>query len=662
MKSTKKLLSLILSASLAVSSAALTAAAAGDYKVGTDWATNGPFPETGDILHWTSYFQPNGFSAETNALSDLWYESLTGAAELDGYSYAADTTRLNSSFHFATNEKINDLDFWKDASTISSGGLKIDTYVYVPELINPNDEDYTQYFSIWGKNEDSSYYNEQGCLYSIIMNGNESPYIGFTVDGHHTAVTETSSVDATNIVKMDTGKWYKLTADIDYDHKTLDYYIDDEYVCSHNNFADNSYYYEMASLYYAPSRDTAEITANDTHVYVTGIKMTRYSTAEMYPLIDMDFDDTVFAENGSDSVAFNDFWCEYQAYAPQTSNYTGTDFIDAKKYLEVAGEDATPGYYKQYDFRYTSTVDDGNGGQALNVHRYDLDKSSKWWGDHATMGLIIPFENGKSVETGKLTIEFDGGKPAGMNYDLFTIGLHDKNNEITTWDKNSAWTNSTALFGFGNYNYDATLIFKPMGRSATYGYTFVNNYPSEQLLWPDDISVSANNGINHYRVELDIDAKTYDVFRDDVRIGSGLTLPETENDPSFDAFVIGSAFGNDSWEPNDTDNLGFVIDNLTVSTTEISQEPDDPEMSGTFSDSSDGLYFEFNDGGYTDDYDVYIASYNGDKTLASVEMFNKADGADGVYAVSDNFEYEDKLIRAYVFGENLKPLIDAVER
>ena len=85
-----------------------------------------------------------------------------------------------------------------------------------------------------------------------------------------------------------------------------------------------------------------------------------------------------------------------------------------------------------------------------------------------------------------------------------------------------------------------------------------------------------------------------------------------------------------------------MIDNLTVSTTEISQEPDDPEMSGTFSDSSDGLYFEFNDGGYTDDYDVYIASYNGDKTLASVEMFNKADGADGVYAVSDNFEYEDK--------------------
>lgn len=654
MKLIKKLMSPLLAVSLTVSSAAVALAA--NYTIGDDWAVNGPFPSTGDILHWTSYYQPNGFSSEANSLSDLWYKNLSGETALEGYKYAADTTRLNSAFHFSINEQINEKDFWQGASTIKSGGLKINTYVYVPELINPQDEDYTEYFSIWGKDESGAFYGEQGCLFSVIMNGTETPYIGLTVDGHHTAVTEAAG-EADNIIKMNVGEWYKLTADIDYDNKTLDYYINDEYVCSHNDFAKNAYYYEMGSLYYAPSVDVKEIKANDTHVYVTGIRMTRYNTEEMQPVIDMDFDDIEFAEDANTSVAFEDFWCEYQPYGTYTSNYTGTDFIDAKKYLEVAAEGAE--FYKKYDFHYTSPIDDGNGGQALRIHRHDEQKTSKYWGEHATMGLVIPFENGASVESGKITIEFDGGKPAGTNYDLFTIGLHDKNNEITTWDKFGAWTNSTALFGFGNWNYNATLIFKPMGRSATYGYTFVNIYPKEQLLWPDNMEILDNNGINHYRVELNIDEKTYDVFCDDICIGTGLKLYETENSPSFDALVIGSAFGNDSWQPNDTENLGFVIDNVKVSATDVTAPP---EMSGAFTDGGSGVSFTFDDCGYADNYNVFLASYNEDGTLASVEMFAKDEGAGGTYTAGDTFEYEGKRVKAYVFGENIEPLIGAVER
>ncbi|HIT85044.1 MAG TPA: hypothetical protein IAA60_03945 [Candidatus Ornithomonoglobus intestinigallinarum] len=660
MKTIKKLLAAALAAALAVSSAAFTVSAASvaDYENGTDWAENGPFPSTGDILHWTSYYQPNGFSSENNALSKPWYKNLSGETALDGYLYAADTTRLNPAFHFKINEQINDKDFWQGASTIKSGGLKIDTYVYVPELINPQDEDYTEYFSIWGVDDEGNFYNEQGCLFSVIMNGTETPYIGLTVDGHNTAVTEAAD-GAANIVKMEVGKWYKLTADIDYDNNTLDYYINDEYVCSHNDFEHNSEYYEMGSLYYAPAVDASSITANDTHVYVTGIKMSRYITAEMQPVIDMDFDDVAFATDGTSSIAFEDFWCEYQPYGEYTSNYTGTDFIDAKKYLEVADEDCEPGFYKKYDYRYTSPVEDGNGGQALNIHRHDEYKTPDYWGEHATMGLVIPFENGASVESGKMTIEFDGGKPAGTNYDLFTIGLRDKNNEVTTWSKTEAWTNSTALFGFGNWNYDATLIFNPMGRSATYGYTFVNSYPEDQLLWPDDMEIQKNNEINHYRVELDIDAKTYDIFRDNICIGDGLKLYETENAPSFDAFVIGSAFGNDEWTPNDTENLGFVIDNVKISATDVTAPP---EMSGAFTDGGSGVSFTFDDCGYAGNYNVFIASYNENGTLASVEMFAKDKGAGGTYTADDTFEYEGKRVRAFVFGDDMSALIGAVDR
>lgn len=658
MKRLTKAIAGFLSAAIAVTSMATAAfAETANYDKNGDFATNGAFPETGVILDWGYYARPAG-------MSNVW-ETVNYA----GHQYANKTSKANPRFHFETNgSTVEGGKYWTDASTIKTGVLEISTYVKVPEIKNDLGEQYVQYFTIWGKEDNGTYYTESGNLYSVIMNDANELYIGFTTKEHHNAVSAKEStaeaIQPGNAVKVNTDTWYKLTAIINYDANTLDYYLNDEYICSHENFAANSQYYQMASLYYETIIDAES--SNETNVYVTGTKMERFKsglltatasitsentvsvkfdgeiktqiTNDTFAVTDVDgnsytvksaalngskktvditidgtfkaneavtvaanseieskigtvmasrtmmvaapmpaddafinmnFNGTAFPTDPASSKAFTDFYVEYPQ---QTSNNSiASDFADAKAYL-----DNGDGYYMGYNYRILKAVDDGNGGKALDFHRDDLSRAHNYWSQSATKtgqytyGLVIPFSNGKSVNSGKINIEFDGGKVGSVNADAYTIGLRDKNNPVTVFDKNSAWSNSTALFTFGDYYETATIIYKPQGRSAGYSYYAMNkgNAPSATTaLWPENPdSVQKNNGVRHYKIELDLDTKTYDIYQDSVKIGTSLSLPEITNAAEYDAFVIGC--GMDYRNESVSKTFSFQLDNLVVAKPE----------------------------------------------------------------------------------------------
>lgn len=658
MKRLTKAIAGFLSAAIAVTSMATAAfAETTNYYQDGDFATNGAFPETGVILDWGYYARPEG-------MSNIWQE-----VNYAGHKYANKTSKDNPRFHFQTNGSTEEGGkYWTGASTIKTGVLEITNYVKVPKIKNELGEQYVQYFTIWGKNDDGLFYGEGGNLYSIIMNDVNDLYIGFTTENHKEAVSaKESTAEATQpgiAVKVNAAEWHKLTAIINYDANTLDYYLNDEYVCSHNNFAANSQFYQMASLYYAPI--IAAESSNATEVFVTGTKMERFKsslsatasitskntvsvtfdvdiktpiTNDTFALTDVDgtsytiksavlnagkktvditidgtfkaneavtvvanneiesrigtvmasrtmmvaaplpaddafinmnFNGTDFPTDAASSKAFTDFYVEY----PQQTahNSIASDFADAKAYL-----DSGDVYYMQYNYRILKAVDDGKGGKALDFHRDDLSRAHNYWSqsatktDQYTYGLVIPFSNGKSVSSGKINIEFDGGKVGSMNADAYTIGLRDKNNPVTVFDKNNAWSNSTALFTFGDHYDTATIIYKPQGRSAGYAYYAMNkcNVPSatEAALWPTDPdNAKYNNAVRHYKIELDLDTKTYDIYQDSEKIGTSLSLPSTTNNAEYDAFVIGC--GMDYRNESVSKTFSFQLDNLVVAKPE----------------------------------------------------------------------------------------------
>lgn len=659
MKRLTKAIAVFLSAAIAVTSMATAAFAnTENYNQNGDFATNGAFPETGVILDWGYFARPAG-------MSNVW-ETVNYA----GHQYANKTSKANPRFHFETNgSTVEGGKYWTDASTIKTGVLEVTNYVKVPEIKNEWNEKYVQYFAIWGKEDNGDFYTESGNLYSVIMNDASELYIGFTTKDHHNSVSaKESTAEAVQpgiAVKVNAAEWYKLTAIINYDANTLDYYLNDEYVCSHENFAANSKYYQMASLYYEPLIESTS--ANDTHVYVTGTKMERFKSGAltatasiasentvsvkfdgeiktpitndtfavtdvdgnsytvksaalngskkavditidgtfkaneavtvvvnseveskiasvMAPLttmvaaplpadsafINMNFNATSFPTDEASSKAFTDFYVEY----PQQTehNSIASNFADAKAYLD-SGDD----YYMGYNYRILKAVDDGKGGKALDFHRDDLSRAHNYWSqsatktDQHTYGLVIPFSNGKSVNSGKINIEFDGGKVGSMNADAYTIGLRDKNNPVTVFNKDNAWSNSTALFTFGDYYDTATIIYKPQGRSAGYSYYAMDkkNKPSETgaALWPTNPdSVEYNNAVRHYKIELDLDTKTYDIYQDSEKIGTSLSLPETTNAAEYDAFVIGC--GMDFRVKSVQKTFSFQLDNLVVARPE----------------------------------------------------------------------------------------------
>ena len=653
MKKLTRAIAGFLSAAIAVTSMATAAFAnTENYNQNGDFATNGEFPETGVILNWGYYARPTGMPN-------------TGWQKIDynGYKYANKTSKANSAFHFETNGSTAEGEnYWTGASTIKTGVLEVTNYVKVPEIKNELGEQYVQYFAIWGKEDDGQYYTESGNLYSVIMNYASELYIGFTTKDHHNAVSaKESTAEATQpgiTVKVDAAEWYKLTAIINYDANTLDYYLNDKYVCSHENFAANSQYYQMASLFYSAIKDDS--ISNTTEVYVTGTKMERFKsslsatasitskntasvkfdgeiktpiTNDTFALTDVDgnsytiksavlnagkktvditiggtfkaneavtvvanneiesrigtvmasrtmmvaaplpaddafinmnFNATSFPTDAS-SKAVTGFYVEY----PQQTEHKSiaSDFADAKAYLDN-GDD----YYMGYNYRVLKAVDDGNGGKALDFHRDDTNRTPNYWSksatktDQYTYGLVIPFSDGKSVNSGKINIEFDGGKVGTINADAYTIGLRDKNNPVTVFDKNSAWSNSTALFTFGDYYETATIIYKPQGRSAGYSYYAMQkgNSPSaDTALWPTNPdSVKDNNKVRHYKIELDLDTKTYDIYQDSEKIGTSLSLPDTTNVAEYDAFVIGC--GMDFRSEVVSKEFSFRLDNLVV--------------------------------------------------------------------------------------------------
>lgn len=689
MKTFKKVLTTFVAASLIVSSVSFTSLAAttDDYNENGDFAANGEFPETGTILDWHFYARPKG-------MQNAWANLKALGISFDDYEYADDTSVNNGYFRFETNGTTADgKDIWSGASTIKNGVLQIDANIYVPELKNPNKEKYAQYFSIWGKNTDDSYYNEQGSLYSVIMNDDQDLYVGFNTRDHHEAA---KSIDAENVssVKIDTQKWYKLSAIINYDAKTLDYFLNDEYVCSHKSFANDGYYYEMGSLYYSLYNEAIKnetTPTNETHVYVTGVKITRKPTIlsakseitannkvkvnfdeavktdtitndtfevkdalgknytvlsvetpdaknavitvngsftpsetvtvvaknditaitsvkmetgsssvalPMYDdgsFVNMDFENTAFPSSWLESKAFTDFYLEYPSYS--TYQLHDSDFVNSKEYFDATGDN----YYMNYNWRYYEQIADVNSsGKALNFHRNIDGKIATYWSNTVkTIGLVIPFKNGKSVNSGKITIEFDGGKVGTKNTDVYTIGLHDKNNEIRKYDINNAFSNSTALFTFGDYFETATLLYAPRGRSAGYSwYVGEHSNPTDKLLWPSNWdTVQNNNMVRKYKVELNLDTKTYNVYQNGELIGDTLSLPETENDPCYDAFVLGT--GLDSRDAMSNIDHSFYLDNLTIVNPDSNvfkavsvQNADGSDYTGKIKDNT--VVFNFN--------------------------------------------------------------------
>lgn len=827
MKKLTKVISSFLAATMFASSmTAVVLADTTSYDKNGDFATNGAFPETGVILDWGYYARPAG-------MSNMW-----ATVNYDGHQYANDTSKSNPRFHFEiSGSTVEGGTYWTDASKIETGVLEITNNVFVPELKNADSEQYVQYFYTWSAPEAGETTKENGNLYSVIMNDSSDVYVGFTTKCHHDAVIGTNTDEQPGTVKkISTKEWHKLSAIINYDAKTMDYYLDDEYVGSHEDFANNSEYYQMGSLYYDIGGSP---TTNNTHVYVTGTKMERFKpgtlpatasltsnntvrvafdeqlktvandsfvvksadgteyevasatltddktgvditvngsfnaneavsvvangeivsrTASTMPagtslvavpllsdsaFINMDFDNTAFPTNIPDSTAFTAFYGEYPQ---QVSNNTiSSDFADAKAYL-----DAGDNYYMGYTYSIVSPVSDSNGGKALSFHRYTHNTTAKAWSTTATdatqytYGLVIPFSNGKSVNSGKINIEFDGGKVGTVNADAYTIGLRDKNNPITEFSKTNAWSNSTALFTFGDYYETATIIYKPQGKSAGYSYYAMNKCDSPSVgnyMWPNNASsVTYNNAVRHYKVELDFDTKTYDIYQDNEKIGEDLSLQMADN-AEYDAFVIGCGLNtrdNDSDKAasfyldnlvienpdatplnivsidnaDSTSYTGNVVDNtvvfnfnkyiqsvaVTVGTTAVTPTIEGSKvtvsldgiavngsttitlsnitatdettidelkipavipaitMSGSFSETPDGLTLSVDDGGYTGNYTIYVAGYDTTGSLLDVEVLAKGDGT---YALTRDFSTATK-VRAYIWGDNLEPLTSPI--
>lgn len=299
-------------------------------------------------------------------------------------------------------------------------------------------------------------------------------------------------------------------------------------------------------------------------------QMPAFAISEKTELLNLDFNNTSFPQSQAESRAFNDFYCEYPSYESYTVNFENVDFINSKKYYDVNNGSAGAGYYMSYGYKHFGKTEDKNGGAALSFHKYD--GNSKAWGENQrTTGLIIPFTDGGTITEGRVTVEFDAGKMnsvGAQNQDVFTFGFHDANNEITVFDKENAWSNSTAFMELGDYYETATLVYKPRGISGGYSYYFSNlgNAPvyGENCLWPENCATiqGNNNIVRHYKIDLDLDSGIYDIYQNNIQIAENLKLPEKENLPAYDAFVVGAGWSSIDYVNMETSYL--YLDNVKV--------------------------------------------------------------------------------------------------
>lgn len=669
MKKQRKLLSLVMALALVLTTFALPARADGNEPFSNrgDYATNGEFPESGVLLDW-------GFTNRTEYVTDNWWKYDDAGADPTkiGYPYLYNSYMSSMAvFPGARVNKSENTTVWNGAKGITTGAVSVSSYIYVPAGYKANGEKYTQFMSLWGDGK-----AEQGVLYSVVLNNDDEPYIGFLTNYHHNAVTKIEPTDGTFTKKIDCGKWYKVEAVINYDNDTLDYYIDDEYVCSHNEFKANKEFYEFYYLSYASTNTYADETESHTttaHVYITGVHAERYITSmsaksaglgdnyidirfdlplaqnsvtadtfnvcsangakytvasavvqddsktvritldgsvnEMQTytvslnndvvsakniadmkkgssvlaleeivkvLIDNDFDGKNAFPADKDVMEFTDYYGEYMTLKSNNSGFENTSFVNSQKYLELNGDK----YYKGYDRSYLNGIGDNKGRKALSIHRSSYGKyTADYWHEvvdgntvsNRSYGVIVPFKNNMSAESGRLTIEFDAGKmntSSNINRDAFTVGLHDANNEVMVYDKNNAWANSTSLFGVGDYYETATLIYKPQGQAGSYSYYINNAAPKygDNCLWPEDcLTVQQNNNIvRHYKVDIDMNSKKYDIYLGNSKIGDALSLPATDKSPKYDAFVIGAAWASDFAQK---DTAYFYLDNIKVINT-----------------------------------------------------------------------------------------------
>ena len=294
----------------------------------------------------------------------------------------------------------------------------------------------------------------------------------------------------------------------------------------------------------ADSLVPASASAGTSYVFIP-----QAAKAEERTVLENDFESTTFPTKET-SASFNDFYCQYER------------------------EDNPFTTKKDYTWENVTSVSSG-GNTALAFHRSSENPSSKYWGDNETVGLVIPFPDGDTIKDGKFTIELDAGKKSekSVNADVFTVGLHDKNNEITEYDKNTAWSNSTAFLQNGDYYETAQILFKPNGRSGGYSWVYKSKKDdaakTKAALWPANPNVQyyTVGEVYHFKIDADLTTGKYDVYKDGDKIGNQLDIPTTANAPEYDAMVIGMGLDYRDTATEAGTARYIYIDNIKVSAT-----------------------------------------------------------------------------------------------
>lgn len=269
-------------------------------------------------------------------------------------------------------------------------------------------------------------------------------------------------------------------------------------------------------------------------------------------LVDMNFDDYAFPTDEATSTAGD---MTFLATTVKGDNARLATYTEEKGHL----------------YEYISEAADGKGGKMMQFE--SPESKFQWAGTGAS--IEIPFADGQTVTDGILTVEFDASVSADPAVNIvidYAFGLSGSQNTEMSYSYDDRWAPADLYAGVTYWaaNQKSFVRAKEDNASRTWG-GMGSDWKTGLITGAGSGSVINNGTTHHYKFEIDLDSKKYDIYYDGNMVESVNYLPGSKTQVEYDAFVFtrikGAGVGA-PWDGQIHRPDRFYMDNIKVVQTQ----------------------------------------------------------------------------------------------
>ena len=568
-------------------------------------------PETGviwqdDYERWATYDWQSQNLAEMRVANGGDYGNIyrmnIGLAE--GHGKVLEVTSADSAdrgFDWYTDDAIGADDYVE----INDGVLRISAQVCIPSgfVMNQEDQEINNYVWTWSEAAlEGDAPNDLAYLFKVgVTYGEPRGRISFQTGTPSNLV----SADASNSMDIDFDTWYTIDTVINYDAGVIDYYVDGNLVTSYPGAPDDiGRYFPVAYMQLhqngrftesdAPlvflwdnfavellddSFDAEVVESGADHVdvrFTKAVSDSELSNAEVSVRIAGD-DGSLAAASGYTRLSADTVRFTFDSLLPATAYelvfgadtesaygdgtmaagsmvvFTTPASVTETTLIDMSFDDADGEYWLVHSASsddLTFVDDEANTSEHVEIRDgvlyYDhyLDVAGQ-----ERNGLKFPFADGTTVDSGKITVEFDAGVSGETGRTRAVFGLEDPEKTDT------AWTPATVFSGIAPY--DGSRLSFTMASEST------RNALTGDSGMDITAAITAQEEMHHYKIEIDLDNNSYRLYYDGALAADLDYIPGGNAENSFDAFIMSGVYAS-SDHAADSDRTFIMLDDLKV--------------------------------------------------------------------------------------------------